>query len=81
MGRDEKRGQCPASLLQASAAQWRAERKKRKRVKGGQGTGSLDHAPVFHFFPLGLFFAHAHLSELELANIPSDLNSRLVDNA
>ena len=78
MGRDEKRGQCPASLLQASAAQWRAEgeKRKRKRVRGGQGTGSLDHAPVFHFFPLGLFFAHAHLSELELANIPYDLNSR-----
>ena len=72
MGRDEKRG----SLLQASAAQWRAERKKRKRERGGQGTGSLDHAPVFLFFPLDIFFAHAHLSELELANIPPDLNSR-----
>ena len=72
MGRDEKRG----SLLQAGAAQWRAERKKRKRVRGGQGTGSLDDAPVFLFFPLDIFFAHAHLSELELANIPPDLNSR-----
>ena len=72
MGRDEKRG----SLLQASAAQWRAEGKKRMRVRGGQGTDSLDLAPVFLFFPLGLFFAHAHLSELELADIPPDLNSR-----
>ena len=71
MGLDEKRG----SLLQASAAQWRAERKKRKRVRGGQGTGSLDHAPVFLFFPLDIFFAHAHLSELELANIPPNLSS------
>ena len=54
-----------AGNLVPSAAQWRAEGKKRKRVTGGQGTGSLDHAPVFFFFPLGLFFAHAHLSQLE----------------
>ena len=76
MGRDKKRGLCPASLVQASSAQWRAEGKKRKRVRGGQGTGSLDHAPVFLFFRLGLFFAQAHLSELEEANIPPELNSR-----
>ena len=56
MGRDEKRGQCPASLLQASAEQWRAEREKRKRVRGGQGTGSLDHASIFLFFFFSVYF-------------------------
>ena len=50
MGRDEKRGQCPASLHQASAAQWRAEGKRGKRGRGSQGTGSLDHAPALLIF-------------------------------